>query len=239
MFNKIPLSFSAGLAIAGKGGVASSKPVGTAVVGPGGLAVARPIATAIAGVNPNEISSLGLPLPAKLKNLEALGSRDSTASFPTKGKYGLLSLSDDDNINKLLVGPAFFAQARRSDDVRTKDDDDEITSSEENSTYDESAQKPFINSNSDNQDAQIDADNPYGYPFEYNKQPSFQPAFEIPYNYLPYYLPPYNPNNIPFPLHGQYLQRRTLNPNLRYAPHTPQVISAPIVTPYGRFVFVQ
>lgn len=38
-----------GLAIAGEGGVASSKPIATAVVGPGGLAVARPVATAIAG----------------------------------------------------------------------------------------------------------------------------------------------------------------------------------------------
>lgn len=215
------------------------------MVGPGGLAVAKPVATAIAGVNPNEISALGLPLPSKLKNLEASASAagtraDFAASFPTKGKYGLLSLSDDDNINKLLVGPAFFAQSRRADDVRTKDDnDDEIVSSEENYAYDESAKKPFANSNSDNQDVQIDAANPYGYPYDYNK---FPPAYDIPYNYLPYYLPPYSPNSMPFPIHGQYVQQRTLNPNLRYAAvpqRQPQVISAPIVTPYGRFVFVQ
>lgn len=199
--------------------------------------MARPVATAIAGVNPNEISALGLPLPSKLKNLDG-ASRDS--AFPMKGKYGLLSLSDDDNVNKLLVGPTFFAQARRADDVRTKDDDEEITSSEENLTYDESAKKPFINSNSDNQDSSINSENPYGYPYISNQQQTqFQPYYDIPYSYNPYYLPPYNVNGMPFPINGQYIQRRTLNPSLRYAPHTPQVISPPISTPFGRIVFIQ
>lgn len=231
---------SAGLAIAGKGGVASSKPVGTAVVGPGGLAVARPVATAIAGVNPNQISALGLPLPSKLKDVGSFGSRDG--SYPLKGKYGLLSLSEDDNVNKLLVGPTFFAQARRGDELRTKDEDDENLS-EENLTYDEGSKKPYINSNSDNQDVQVDPSNSYEYPFDYNRQPhpsqQFPPSFDLPYNYMPYYLPPYNLQNMPYPAPGQYFQRRTMNPNLRYASHTPQVISAPINTPYGRFVLVQ
>lgn len=39
MFHKNTLCHLVGLAIAGEGGVASSKPVATAVVGPGGLAV--------------------------------------------------------------------------------------------------------------------------------------------------------------------------------------------------------
>lgn len=54
-----------GLAIAGVGGVASSKPVATAIVGPGGLAVAKPVATAIAGVSPSEVAGLGIPYPGK------------------------------------------------------------------------------------------------------------------------------------------------------------------------------
>lgn len=117
-----------GLAIAGEGGVASSKPVATAVVGPGGLAVgkitnqicgkllresnvfelsARPVATAIAGVKPSDISALGLPIPSKLKDLAA---RDG--AFPLKGKYGLVSLSDGVSEDKVLVGPSYYAQAR-------------------------------------------------------------------------------------------------------------------------------
>lgn len=83
-----------GLAIAGVGGVASSKPSATAVVGPGkfhlfsnsfmlmktlnkrpfllasslhpgGLAIARPSAIAIAGVSPEDVSNLGIPIPQK------------------------------------------------------------------------------------------------------------------------------------------------------------------------------
>ncbi|XP_035789536.1 RNA polymerase II degradation factor 1-like isoform X2 [Anopheles albimanus] len=86
-----------GLAIAGEGGVASSKPVATAVVGDGGLAVARPVATAIAGIKPSELGSLGLPISVNKKVL-------------SRGKYGLISSSDDVMSGGLLVGPDYEAR---------------------------------------------------------------------------------------------------------------------------------
>lgn len=61
-----------GLAIAGEGGVASSKPAATAIVGPGGLAIARPVATAIAGVDPSTVGFTGkLPSVALKKQRRA------------------------------------------------------------------------------------------------------------------------------------------------------------------------
>ncbi|XP_050094133.1 uncharacterized protein LOC126576874 [Anopheles aquasalis] len=86
-----------GLAIAGEGGVASSKPVATAVVGDGGLAVARPVATAIAGIKPSELGSLGLPISVNKKVL-------------SRGKYGLITSSDDVMGGGLLVGPDYEAR---------------------------------------------------------------------------------------------------------------------------------
>jgi Domain of unknown function (DUF4774) len=97
--------FCIGLAIAGEGGVASSKPVATAVVGPGGLAVARPVSTAIAGVKPSEIGSLGIPVPIKKSGLRS-------SSKLADGKYGFIQ-SDDSGVG-LLVGPNFDLQARFS-----------------------------------------------------------------------------------------------------------------------------
>lgn len=91
------------MAIAGEGGVASSKPVATAVVGPGGLAIARPIATAIAGISPSEVQGLGIPV----------GSHKTATRFqlniPTANRYGLTSIA---NGLGLLVGPTFSHESR-------------------------------------------------------------------------------------------------------------------------------
>lgn len=101
----IVLSFS-GLAIAGEGGVASSKPIATAVVGPGGLAVARPVATAIAGVSASEVSSLGIPLN-KFKSFSQIMPY-SEVHFPSAKKYGLAQGTGQgrDRLG-VLVGPEY------------------------------------------------------------------------------------------------------------------------------------
>jgi hypothetical protein len=167
-------------------------------------------------VNPNDIAALGLPLPTKLKG----------GSYPLKGKYGLLSLSDDEPDEKLLVGPSFFAQARYSDPKNSnKDDEDD---NDENSRNEESIKK---------QDQIEPGQTTFGYPYGYdfNQQTQIPPQYENPYDYLQQpYLPPYN-FNLPFPIASQYLQRRTLNPGLRY----PTIVSPPIITPYGKFIYVQ
>lgn len=102
-FNKKNLIIFPGLAIAGVGGVASSKPVATAVVGPGGLAVARPIATAIAGISPSEVAELGIPLKYKTPFIQETAS--SSIYLPTR-KYGLAQGTGRDRIG-VLVGPDF------------------------------------------------------------------------------------------------------------------------------------
>jgi hypothetical protein len=170
-----------------------------------------------------------LQIPSKLKG----------ASYPLKGKYGLLSLSDDDQDEKLLVGPSFFAQARYTDQKMNKNDDDDVNN-DDNSQNEESYKKQSqIDAEDYNKDTQIEQGQiNFGYPysgFDYNKQQQVPPSYENPYNYLPYpYLPPYN-FNLPFPIASQYLQRRTLNPGLRY----PTIVSPPIITPYGKFIYVQ
>jgi hypothetical protein len=259
-----------GLAIAGVGGVASSKPVATAVVGPGGLAVgkfnnhsltvsklnfinrlfvARPVATAIAGVKPSDISALGLPIPSKLKDLAARGG-----NYPTKGKYGLVSLSDDDGDERVLVGPDFFTQARLSDkaseydneqgDVEDGEGDDREISRRPDTDFEKEDMK-----NGDRQVEPVDnIESPYG--IEYGKQPLFPPSYEGLYNFLPNpYLPPYNFNNVPLPIINQYLQRRMFNSGLRYpsaagvypeAYGQPQYnTNQPQYSPFSRYFYVQ
>lgn len=109
-----------GLAIAGEGGVASSKPVATAVVGPGGLAVARPIATAIAGISPNEVAALGIPLKYKTPFFQE--TANSAIYLPTR-KYGLAQGTGRDRIG-VLVGPDF------NNDVQPSPDQPSISSEE-------------------------------------------------------------------------------------------------------------
>lgn len=115
--------FFSGLAIAGEGGVASSKPVATAVVGPGGLAVARPIATAIAGVSPNEVAALGIPLKYKTPYVQETSS--SSIYLPTR-KYGLAQGTGRDRIG-VLVGPDF------KNDVQLSSEQQPIAAEEPNS----------------------------------------------------------------------------------------------------------
>lgn len=99
-----------GLAIAGEGGVASSKPVATAVVGPGGLAVARPIATAIAGISPSEVSGLGIPIGGGGQKFKSFLRETAQVYLPSSKKYGLAPASEFDRA--VLVGPGFVHDAR-------------------------------------------------------------------------------------------------------------------------------
>lgn len=67
-------SFSAGLSIAGEGGVASSKPNAVALSGRNGLAVSAPKATAIAGVTPEEAAAYSVSLPQRNQLVIKTGS---------------------------------------------------------------------------------------------------------------------------------------------------------------------
>lgn len=100
------ISSITGLAIAGEGGVASSKPIATAVVGPGGLAVARPVATAIAGVSASEVSALGIPLNKFKAYVQAKPYAEMY--FSSDKKYGLAQGSGQgrDRLG-VLVGPDY------------------------------------------------------------------------------------------------------------------------------------
>jgi len=213
------------------------------------------VATAIAGVKPSDISALGLPIPSKLKDLAARGG-----NFPTRGKYGLVSLSDDDTEERFLVGPDYFTQARLSEKASSFDGDQ----SEDDTDGDEReiSRRPDTDDDNDaiikpdnynkNDDRQVEpaenSENPYG--LEYGKQPIFPPAYEGIYNFLPNpYLPPYNFNNIPLPIINQYLQRRAYNAGLRYPsvasqyPESygqPQYNShSPSFSPFSRYFYVQ
>jgi hypothetical protein len=192
---------------------------------------------------------LGLPIPSKLKDLAARGG-----SFPSKGKYGLVSLSDDDNEGKVLVGPNFFSQGRLSSkaSINSEDDNDQDDYEEERESSlrgeSDESKDSFSKNDNDRQVEPVDqSESPYG--FEYGKQPQFPPTYEGLYNLLPNpYLPPFN-FNIPLPLINQYLQRRAYN---RYpsqqsfdASQYPgvygqsQYANSPSFTPYSRYFFVQ
>ncbi|KAL7047341.1 hypothetical protein ACKWTF_002871 [Chironomus riparius] len=214
-----------GVAISGVGGVASSKPVGTAVVGPGGLAIARPQATAIAGIKPSDYSSLGLPLPTKLKNLNA---RDST-SLPSKGKYGLVNIGTDDDQTQFLVGPEFLAEARLSDkgidsdgeeefDTEDKvENEDSKTMEGENSRRQSTIEKEKDDVNELDSNKHTESSDNLQFPFgiEYGKHPQFPPAYDNFFAYQsPYFLPPNA--YVPVPINNQYLQRGASNAVLRY-----------------------
>lgn len=103
-FNCLTSDLIVGLAIAGEGGLASSKPIATAIAGPGSLAVVRPISTAISGISPNEAASFGLPISHRF--------RDTLTSDKTLtkllSKYGLPGTEGrtPDGI-QLFSGPGF------------------------------------------------------------------------------------------------------------------------------------
>lgn len=205
---------------------------------------ARPVATAIAGVKPSDVSALGLSIPSKLKDLTARGS-----STPLKGKYGLYSFgaADDDNEERVLVGPGYFTQARLSNkgvmsaDYDSDSDDVDDREPSKRPDVDEDKDDNFNRNQGEREVEPVDnSENPYG--GEYAKQPIFPPAYEGVYGYLPNpYLPPYN-FNLPLPIINQYLQRRNYNAAVRYpsiVPQYPDVYgNPPTYTPFTRYVYV-
>lgn len=115
------------MAIAGEGGVASSKPVATAVVGPGGLAVARPIATALAGISPSEVSALGIPIHHKYKAYFRAGTAPQQMYIPSSKKYGLATGNSPDRL-ALLVGPDYAHESRINEkNISALDDQSTVT----------------------------------------------------------------------------------------------------------------
>lgn len=191
------------------------------------LLQARPVATAIAGVKPSDISALGLPIPSKLKDLSARGG-----SYPLKGKYGLVSLSDDGNADEnVLVGPNYFAQARLSEKMINSDsifDNDRAEVDDVDDEDREMPRQPDLDSEDENEDSKYDqnpngdrqvepvenSQNPFAFAFGHN--PLFPPTYDGMYNYLQNpFLPPYS-FNVPNPIVNQYLQRRAYNSGIRY-----------------------
>lgn len=139
-----------GLAIAGEGGVASSKPIATAVVGPGGLAVARPVATALAGISPSEVQGLGIPI----------GSHKTITQFqsinvPTASRYGLTSIS---NGIGLLIGPSFSHESRVTEKNISADNShkNEIKAEEERKDDVNEDEKPIQFDKEVNNESEID-----------------------------------------------------------------------------------
>lgn len=109
------------MAIAGEGGVASSKPVATAVVGPGGLAVARPIATAIAGISPSEVSGLGIPIGGGGQKFKSFLRETAQVYLPSSKKYGLAPATEFDRA--ILIGPGFVHESRiKEKDINAVED---------------------------------------------------------------------------------------------------------------------
>lgn len=174
-----------------------------------------------------------------------------------KGKYGLVTLSDDDSEEKVLVGPNYFMEARQSEKDSNSDNDfdseddgednDREISQRPNTDEDKEDSKDNFDSNGDRQVEPVEAPtSPFG--FDYGKQPLFPPAYEGLYNVLPNpYLPPYNFNNIPLPIINQYLQRRAYNAGLRYPAPAQQYpsyygqsqYSPNVYSPLSRYFFVQ
>lgn len=196
------------------------------------------MATAIAGIKPSEVSSLGLPIPSKLKDLSARGG-----NFPLKGKFGLLTLSDDDREGTILVGPDYFTQGRLSNtapinsEVDQDDFDDEISRQDT-----DSEDSKDENSDKNNGDRQVEPtenlNNPYG--IEHGKLPIFPPAYENFYNLLPNpYLPPFT-FNLPLPLINQYLQRSAYRryPYPGVYGQSQYNANPSSFTPYNRFFYV-
>lgn len=170
---------------------------------------------------------MGLPIPSKLKDLAARGG-----SFPIKGKYGLVSLSDDDSSDeRVLVGPNYFAQARLSEKKINSDssfDNDRAEVDDVDNEDIEMSRQPDLDSEYDNEDSKYNqnpngdrqvepVDNSQGpFDFGFGRNPSFPPTYDGLYNYLQNpYLPPYS-FNLPLPLVNQYLQRRTYNSGIRH-----------------------
>ena len=216
-------------------------------------------------MKPSDIQGLGLSIPGKnIKDLAARGG-----SFPIKGKFGLVSLTNyDGDDENLLVGPNYFAQARLSEkrtESESDSDDDQAEIDDINNANNREISRPNNYSEEDNEyskenidkigDRQVEpvenSQSPLG--FEYGNNPLFPPTYEGFYNYLPNpYLPPFN-FNIPIPLINQYLQRKALNSSFRY----PSFASAqqyaegygqnrrqynansPSFTPFTRYLYVQ
>lgn len=186
--------------------------------------------------------------------MKDLAARDG--SLPSRGKYGLISLSDDLNEENVLVGPSYYAQSRLSEKEINSDSKYEIDrdeADEENSRRpdtDEDREDSKDNFDKNEGDRQVEpfdnSENPFG--FEFGKQPVFQPTYEGFYNYLPNpYLPPYNYNHA-LPIINQYSQRRNAGypqfalQNQGFYGSRPQQqfkANSPSYYPYNRFFYVQ
>lgn len=161
-----------------------------------------------------------------------------------------MSLSDDDNEGKVLVGPNFFTQGRLSNKatINSDDDIDQDDYEEEREVYRRSESEDKDSYSKNENDRQVEPvenpESPYG--FEYGKQPLLPPSYEGLYNLLPNpYLPPFN-FNIPLPLINQYLQRRAYNRYPSFSSQYPGVYgqsqynaNSPSFTPYNRYFYVQ
>lgn len=162
-----------------------------------------------------------------------------------KGKFGLLTLSDEDREGSILVGPDYFSQGRLSNTQPINSDDDQDEFDDEISRRDPYGENyKDIFSKNDNERQVEPAENlesPYG--IEYGKQPLFPPSYEGLYNLLPNpYLPPYS-FNLPLPLLNQFLQRSAYR---RYPPSLPSQYPGAYgqsqynanFSPYNRYFFV-
>lgn len=169
-------------------------------------------------------------MSTKIKGLTSRGA----AVLPSKGKYGLVSLTGDDDETQILVGPEFYSEARLSDKGIDSDDEEdndkvEIEKEESESSRHPNAgvkyEKDEMNEINYNKNFE-DFENPQiQYGIEYNKQkypvpPLFTPSYENALSFhlqqdAPYFLPPNS--YVPIPIINQYLQRRALyNAALRY-----------------------
>lgn len=153
-------------------------------------------------------------------------SRDSISNdhaIPVKGKYGLVTLADNEN-EKILVGPNFYAEARLSDKGIEADEDNENTENDEtdmestpDKKFDESKKKSdekhkikIPNYYPKDNEKQIE---PVESEYEFVDQRLIPSNLDAYYNYIanPYLLPAHNYMPIPI-INNQYLQRRAFNP---------------------------
>jgi hypothetical protein len=154
-------------------------------------------------------------LPSKLKNIG--NARD--AVLPTRGKYGLVSLSgnEEEDDGSVLVGPEFLSEARLHDKgIDSDDDNDKVDVVDENESSKNSNRGDEDNKEVDNNRQVEPVENQeFPYNFVYGKYPLIPPSYENLLNFhQPYFLPPNS--YIPGPLLNQYLQRRAFDAALRY-----------------------
>lgn len=155
-----------------------------------------------------------------------------------------MTLADNEN-EKILVGPNFYAEARLSDKGIEADDDSEHSDDENESEsdkdkrIDEAKKKidekhrskfPHYFPSKNNNEKQIE---PVGSEYEYVDNRLIPSNLDVYYNYLnnPYLLPPHN--YMQYPIINQYLQRRAFNAYRYPFSFNQQVV------PYPSYYYVQ